>query len=389
MAIAAPVIGAEWAGPRWKAASTEADREGPAKPAKSLHAGRAHLLLEFEQPPTPQQLRALAGRGLHIVAAAPDTGVVVAASVVNTPQVSGVRRSSFIPPTHKLSPMLGQRRDEAQRFDFLVEFHGDTASWEARTIALREHLLIRDHPDLDAAHLLVEGTAAMARSLTEWDEVAYVFPASSRLSTGQRTFSCAGALLAAGPVGQYIAAVGPGWDGPGLGAATLTYSYEDLSKLAFPEEIESEINRAIEEWSRVVQIRFLPGTDVNAPRNLNILFARGDYGSGFAFDGVGGRLAQAFYPAPPNPEPIAGDVHFDDSEDWHTGTEVDLFSIALHEIGHALGLGHSDDPNSVMYPYYHPVTGLTRQDRASIRKIYAPRRTRDSLSRLTGPARGR
>jgi hypothetical protein len=42
----------------------------------------------------------------------------------------------------------------------------------------------------------------------------------------------------------------------------------------------------------------------------------------------------------------------------------------LHEAGHALGLGHSDDPSSVMYPYYHLVAALTADDIAGIRRLY-------------------
>ena len=76
-----------------------------------------------------------------------------------------------------------------------------------------------------------------------------------------------------------------------------------------------------------------------------------------------------------NPEPIAGDMHFDDVESWHVGTDIDLFSLALHEAGHALGLGHSDNPNDVMYPYYRKVTGLSPGDIAAVRTLYLVRTT--------------
>ena len=104
---------------------------------------------------------------------------------------------------------------------------------------------------------------------------------------------------------------------------------------------------------------------------MHVLFGAGSHGDPYPFDGPGNVLAHTFYPSLPNPEPLAGDMHLDDSESWRVGANIDLYSAVLHELGHALGLGHSDDPTAVMYPYYRMATGLQADDKKAILTLYA------------------
>jgi len=86
------------------------------------------------------------------------------------------------------------------------------------------------------------------------------------------------------------------------------------------------------------------GVSASDPRTIDIFFASGAHGDPYAFDGPGGVLAHHFLSAPPNSEPVAGDMHLDAEENWNAGASIDLFSVVLHETGHALGLAHSDNP---------------------------------------------
>jgi hypothetical protein len=109
------------------------------------------------------------------------------------------------------------------------------------------------------------------------------------------------------------------------------------------------------------------------PVDFEIGWFTGNHGDGSAFDGVGNTLAHAFYP-PPCGGIHAGECHFDEAETWSltgAGSTFDLETVALHEIGHLLGLDHSSVGGSVMFPSYGGVRrALTQDDIDGIRRLY-------------------
>lgn len=102
------------------------------------------------------------------------------------------------------------------------------------------------------------------------------------------------------------------------------------------------------------------------------------------FDGSGGVLAHTFMPdAPPYWSATdASDMHFDAEEDWTANPGapgIDFVSVFLHELGHAIGLGHSTNPNAVMFRYYNGRRTLDYDDVAQIHALYGPYADYDTL----------
>lgn len=331
--------------------------------------GRRHQVIQFTQAPSADMLAALRARGFRVLAYIPENAVLVSGPEALDLRGLPVRWAGLAAPVDKVSGLVGVDDLEAA----IVEFYEDVDDGTARGIVIGSGLEIVENPDLARHHLIVRSPAAGLRKLAEWDEVARVFPASEELVRGERVVPCehgGPGLLGLQIAANLVSAYGDGWDGPGLGAASLSYYFGRMPAGLPTADVQRGLLAAMGQWSGVVQLHFSQSFTAKLRRQIEFEWMAGSHGDGYGFDGPGGILAHSFYP-PPNAEPAAGNLHFDAAESWKIGADVDIYSVALHELGHVLGLGHNDNPNSVMYPYYRRMNGLRPADVTEIQKLYA------------------
>ncbi|WP_345156890.1 matrixin family metalloprotease [Flavobacterium ginsengisoli] len=163
-------------------------------------------------------------------------------------------------------------------------------------------------------------------------------------------------------------------DGRKWDHTNLTYFFENGTNDIAGTDEKTALVQAMQVWSSVTSLTF---TEVTSAANADIVikWAVGDHGDGAPFDAVNGVLAHAFFP-PPNGA-YAGDLHFDDSETWTTSVQytssqpIDLVTVAIHELGHSLGLQHSNVPGAIMYAYYNgSQRTLSTDDIQAISAVY-------------------
>ena len=68
-------------------------------------------------------------------------------------------------------------------------------------------------------------------------------------------------------------------------------------------------------------------------------------------------------------------MHIDDDERWgveglDNWDKSDLYLVAVHELGHSLGLAHSGDMGAIMYPFYGSTSTLGQDDIKGIQYLY-------------------
>ncbi|OMO62848.1 Peptidase M10, metallopeptidase [Corchorus capsularis] len=146
--------------------------------------------------------------------------------------------------------------------------------------------------------------------------------------------------------------------------------YRFLTDVQVPgtENLRSIISRAFQRWTQVSHFTFEEVAE-SSVSEIEIGFHRrqaldrNDEG----FDGPLGTFAHAMLPP-------GGRFHYDADETWSGNpgpSELDLESVAVHEIGHLLGLRHSEDPQAIMFAYFD--YGITKRDlhRDDIQRIRA------------------
>lgn len=169
-------------------------------------------------------------------------------------------------------------------------------------------------------------------------------------------------------------------DGTSSDGGTLVDASVALSDF-MPVGYKAEIVAAFDVWQSVADITFSEVTDPGVDWQASGAAAVDIRIAGHAFDGAGGVLAHGYYP-PRNGGPAAGDIHFDRDENWKIGfggSGFDIFQIAAHEIGHAIGLAHecgnsgNDTPceTALMNPFYtESFRGLRDDDIAGAQALY-------------------
>jgi hypothetical protein len=138
---------------------------------------------------------------------------------------------------------------------------------------------------------------------------------------------------------------------------------------------EGQMLLAAQTWAEATNLNFAVVPDNGVPFGSGA-YEQGDPGHGDirigGFDFGNGDLGGAWFPPPVNDFSAAGNVFFNTAQPFNIGSTYDLYTVALHEIGHALGMLGSSDYYAAMYEtYVGAKSGLSPDDIAGIRSIYS------------------
>ena len=140
-----------------------------------------------------------------------------------------------------------------------------------------------------------------------------------------------------------------GWDGAGKNAFDVKYYFGDLTEDngLIPSAIKSAFSVAFDAWSDATNnnLTFTEILIAGQDESIDISFEDIKHSDGFDFDDT--DLAHAFYPNDDSNYALEGDLHMnDESYSWEIGNGLgssafDIIMVAVHEIGHSIGLGHT------------------------------------------------
>jgi hypothetical protein len=349
-----------------------------------IEQGVHNLIIQFYNNPSRDEIERILHSGIKINGQLSSNTLSVYVENINQlKSIENLRWIGKLQPSDKISSKLISAEGEIY---VVASFHYSLKAndYKDEITSAGGIIVYENYPGEN--ELLIKTNSYSLSSLAEIDAIAYLYPASSKLINGEQVFKCPGAMGEFGYIPDFVTQ-GNGWDGPGLGIANLKYHF--ISGTPDVNGEEAEVLAALKTWGMYAQINFSSTASPNQDNSLDIFWGTLEHGCGFPFNGSDGPLAHAFYPDDTHPEPIAGDMHFNDDYLWKIGSDFDVYTVALHEAGHSLGLNHSDDTSAIMYAFYNePVADLRQDDINGIRVLYASRNTPRTSSPVFDPPSG-
>jgi hypothetical protein len=162
-------------------------------------------------------------------------------------------------------------------------------------------------------------------------------------------------------------------DGTSVGG-TPSVLFQTLNAKFTQANWELQFQKAAAVWQAVANINLSQVSDNGSPEatsgNQQDDPRFGDIRVGMVNLGSG-VLGETLLPPPFNGGTDAGDMFLNSTASWQINTSYDLETVAIHEFGHALGLGESQITTACMYAYYNGVKqSLTSDDIAGIQAVW-------------------
>ncbi|KAE9549957.1 hypothetical protein FO519_006836 [Halicephalobus sp. NKZ332] len=158
--------------------------------------------------------------------------------------------------------------------------------------------------------------------------------------------------------------------------SVLTFNITNFPEAIKESDFRELLHQAFAAWETVIPVDFV---EVNDSEKADIVFSFEDPLNGWTNDPTHLSIAGASG-TPKNPDTPRTRIWISKDETWGTNNELDqtnndLFNVLVHEIGHVLGLEHSSDPNSSMYPLFERETDqqrpeVTNDDVEKLRNLY-------------------